>query len=69
MPIESPKRRPTEDIDSTSPGCANPDPTDLTEPLSVHDVDDIVDANSIAAFRSLFELLDKWDQEETKDAK
>lgn len=69
MAIETPRRRLIEAIDTPDPKCASRDETELTQtaPASCADFD--LDPSSIAAFRSLFELLDKWDQEENADEK
>jgi hypothetical protein len=69
MPIGTPKRRPTEHIDSTSGSCVNPGAIELAEALLVRNAGDLMDADSIEAFRSLFELLDRWDREENENEK
>lgn len=69
MAIETPRRRLTEGIDSSDAKCASRDETELTETAPASCADFELDACSITAFRSLFELLDKWDQEENTDEK
>jgi hypothetical protein len=57
MPLGSPKRRATdlEPIPASNEVC----PTRIAE--------NVLDAASLAAVRSFFELLDQWDQKENSD--
>jgi hypothetical protein len=57
MPLGSPKRRAT-DLDSV-PASNEVCPIIIAE--------DLLDAESLAALRSFFELLDQWDQKENSD--
>jgi hypothetical protein len=69
MAIETPRRRLIERSDSSDLKCAGRDETEFAEIAPASNADFGLDANSIAAFRSFFELLDKWDQEENQDEK
>jgi hypothetical protein len=70
MAIETPKRRLSEGRDSPDLKCASRDETELAaETAPARTADFGLDAGSIAAFRSFFELLDRWDQEENENEK
>jgi hypothetical protein len=69
MAIETPRRRLIEGTDSPHPKCARRDETELAETAPASSADFGLDASSVPAFRSFFELLDRWDQEENEDEK
>jgi len=57
MPLGSPKRRAT-DLDSVQAS---------TEVRPITIAENLLDAASLDALRSFFELLDQWDQKEKSD--
>ncbi len=57
MPLGSPKRRAT-DLDSVQAS---------NEVCPIGIAENLLDAASLAALRSFFELLDQWDQKEKSD--
>jgi hypothetical protein len=67
MAIETPRRRFIKRRDPPDAKCARRDETELAESAPASNADIGFDASSMAAFRSFFELLDRWDQEENKD--